>query len=126
MAFDDYDAALGYTQGFEWDANLLSQVAEITVGKQEVDAIDIKHTLPDGKVVWKKMPGPPKPGEVTIKIHMSDKLKPQPQGRHRVVQGERTAAGSPPSCRVCVALLLPSRSLPRRSWVAGGGAGQGR
>jgi phage tail-like protein len=88
MPFEAFDGAAGYTYGFEFDGDIVKDVAEITVGKNEVDVTDIKHTLPDGKQVWKKLPGPPKPGEVTLKIHMSQRLKPILDEFEKVAKGD--------------------------------------
>jgi len=69
--FESYDTAVGYGFFAEFDgvSSMLSEVGPIT---SEVKPIDIKHNLPDGKCVVKKVPANPEGGTFTMKRGLTD------------------------------------------------------
>ena len=66
MALPDFDGAVGNTFGLEFDGITIKQITEISGLKMEQDVIEYKSNTSDGKYQIKKLPGRPKPGEVTL------------------------------------------------------------
>lgn len=66
MALPDLDTAVGHSFGLEVDGIVIKQISEVSGLKMEQDAIELKQNTPDGKYVVKKLPGPPKAGELTL------------------------------------------------------------
>jgi phage tail-like protein len=63
---DKFDAIIGASFGFEFDAHQTKGITEITGLKQEFDMIEVKTQTADGKYVINKIVGRPKAGTVTI------------------------------------------------------------
>jgi len=66
MALPDSDSSVGHSFGLEFDGITIKEISEISGLKMEQDVIEYKHNTPDGKFLVKKLPGRPKPGEVTV------------------------------------------------------------
>jgi len=66
MALPDYDSTVGHSFGLEFDGVVIKQISEVTGLKMDQDVIEYKHNTPDGKYLVKKLPGRPKPGEITL------------------------------------------------------------
>lgn len=63
---DDLDTSVGHSFGLEFDSVLIRSIQEVSGLKVEQDVIELKQNTPDGKYVVKKLPGRPKPGEITL------------------------------------------------------------
>ena len=63
---DKFDAIIGASFGFEFDAHQAKGIMEISGLKQEFDMIEVKTQTADGKYVLNKIVGRPKAGTVTI------------------------------------------------------------
>ncbi len=66
MPLPDFDSSVGHSFGLEFDGVMIKQISEVTGLKIEQDVIELKQNTKDGKYVVKKLPGRPKPGEVTL------------------------------------------------------------
>jgi phage tail-like protein len=66
MALPDFDSSVGHSFGLEFDGVVIKQISEVAGLKFEQDVIELKQNTNDGKYVVKKLPGKPKPGEVTL------------------------------------------------------------
>ena len=66
MALEASDSAVGHSFGLEFDGITITEISEVTGLKMDQDVIEYKHNTPDGKYLVKKLPGRPKPGEVTL------------------------------------------------------------
>jgi phage tail-like protein len=66
MGLADFDAGVGHSFGLEFDGVQIKQISEVTGLKFDQDVIELKHNTPDGKYVITKLPGRPKPGEITL------------------------------------------------------------
>lgn len=60
------DTDVGRSLGLEVDGTVIKQITEVSGLKIDQDVIELKQNIADGKVVIKKLPGRPKPGEVTL------------------------------------------------------------
>lgn len=63
---DDLDTSVGHSFGLEFDSVLIRSIQEVSGLKVEQDVIELKQNTPDGKYIVKKLPGRPKPGEITL------------------------------------------------------------
>jgi phage tail-like protein len=63
---DKFDAIIGASFGFEFQAHQAKGIMEISGLKQEFDMIEVKTQTADGKYVINKIVGRPKAGTVTI------------------------------------------------------------
>ena len=66
MPLPDFDSSVGHSFGLEFDGVVIKQISEVSGLKFEQDVIELKQNTNDGKYVIKKLPGKPKPGEVTL------------------------------------------------------------
>lgn len=66
MPLPALDAGVGHSFGLEFDGVMINQIQEVTGLKIEQDVIELKENTADGKYIIKKLPGRPKPGEVTL------------------------------------------------------------
>ena len=66
MALPDLDSSVGHSFGLEIDGVVIKQIQEVSGLKMEQDVIELKQNTADGKYVVKKLPGRPKPGEITL------------------------------------------------------------
>ena len=66
MPLSDFDSSVGHSFGLEFDGVVIKQISEVSGLKLDQDVIEYKHNTPDGKYQVKKLPGRPKPGEVTL------------------------------------------------------------
>jgi phage tail-like protein len=66
MALPDFDSSVGHSFGLEFDGVVIKQISEVSGLKFEQDVIELKQNTNDGKYAVKKLPGRPKPGEVTL------------------------------------------------------------
>ena len=66
MALPEMDSGVGHSFGLEFDGIAIKQIQEVTGLKIEQDEIVLKENTSEGKYVVKKLPGRPKPGEVTL------------------------------------------------------------
>ncbi|MDQ1375742.1 MAG: hypothetical protein QOJ09_3080 [Actinomycetota bacterium] len=66
MALPDYDSTVGHSFGLEFDGVVIKAISEVSGLKMDQDVIEYKHNTPDGKYLVKKLPGRPKPGEITL------------------------------------------------------------
>jgi phage tail-like protein len=66
MAIPDFDGAVGHSFGLEFDGITIKQITEVSGLKMEQDVVEYKSNSSDGKYHFKKLPGRPKPGEVTL------------------------------------------------------------
>ena len=66
MALPDPDGSVGHSFGLELDGIDIKQIREVSGLTIEQDVIELKETTPDGDIVVKRLPGRPKPGEVTL------------------------------------------------------------
>jgi phage tail-like protein len=66
MALPDLDTSVGHSFGLEFDGITITAITEVSGCKMEQDVIDLKQNTPDGKYMVKRLPGRPKPGEVTL------------------------------------------------------------
>ena len=66
MALPDLNSAVGHSFGLEFDGLTIKSITEISGLKMEQDVIELKQNTADGKYVVKKLPGRPKPGEITL------------------------------------------------------------
>jgi phage tail-like protein len=66
MALPDMDTSVGHSFGLEIDGIVIKQISEVSGLKMEQDVIDLPQNTADGKFMRKKLPGRPKPGEVTL------------------------------------------------------------
>ncbi|MEA2844538.1 MAG: hypothetical protein QOJ69_2209 [Actinomycetota bacterium] len=62
----DADSGVGHSFGLEFDGITIKAISEVSGLKMDQDVIEYKHNTPDGKYLVKKLPGRPKPGEVTL------------------------------------------------------------
>ena len=66
MALPDLDTSVGHSFGLEFDGITITAIQEVSGCKMEQDVIDLKQNTSDGKFMVKRLPGRPKPGEVTL------------------------------------------------------------
>ena len=66
MGLPDFDSSVGHSFGLEFDGVVIKQISEVSGLKFEQDVIELKQNTADGKYLVKKLPGRPKPGEVTL------------------------------------------------------------
>ena len=66
MPLPDLDTSVGHSFGLEVDGVVIKQIQEVSGLKMEQDVIELKQNTSDGKYAVKKLPGRPKPGEVTL------------------------------------------------------------
>ncbi len=66
MALPDSDSTVGHSFGLEFDGITIKEISEVSGLKMDQDVIEYKHNTPDGKYLVKKLPGRPKPGELTL------------------------------------------------------------
>jgi phage tail-like protein len=66
MAIPERDSAVGHSFGLEFDGITIKSITEVSGLKIEQDVIDLKQNTADGKFEVKRLPGRPKPGEVTL------------------------------------------------------------
>jgi phage tail-like protein len=66
MALPEPDSSVGHSFGLELDGIEIRQIREISGLTIEQDTIELKENTPDGKFVVRRLPGRPKPGEVTL------------------------------------------------------------
>ncbi|MFC7384389.1 phage tail protein [Sphaerisporangium rhizosphaerae] len=66
MALPRSDGSTGHSFGLEVDGIVIRRIDEVSGLKMEQDVVEMKENTPDGKVVVRKLPGRPKPGEVTL------------------------------------------------------------
>lgn len=72
MGLSDFDSSVGHSFGLEFDGVVIKQISEVSGLKMDQDVIEYKHNTPDGKYQIKKLPGRPKPGEVTLTRGLTD------------------------------------------------------
>jgi len=72
MPLPDLDTAVGWSFGLEFDGVTIKQIQEVSGLKMENDVVDMKHNTNDGKYIYKRLPGRPKPGEVTLTRGLTD------------------------------------------------------
>lgn len=70
--FTDYDALTSHIYQVEIDGITLGQFQEISGISVERQVIEHRATLPGGKEVIKKIPGPVKYGDITLKRGMTE------------------------------------------------------
>lgn len=90
-AFDPGDSAVGYRFVFKLDGIACPAVIDVSGLKVEVDKIETKTQTHDGKMVISYMPGPFKPGEITVTRQLTDD-KAMTDWLTKVMQGD--VAGS--------------------------------
>lgn len=66
MALPESDSTVGHSFGLEFDGITIKEISEVAGLKMDQDVIEYKHNTPDGKYLVKKLPGRPKPGELTL------------------------------------------------------------
>lgn len=66
MPIPEGDSAVGHSFGLEFDGITIKAITEVSGLKIEQDVIDLKQNTADGKFEVKRLPGRPKPGEVTL------------------------------------------------------------
>ncbi|WP_027344151.1 phage tail protein [Hamadaea tsunoensis] len=66
MPIPEGDSAVGHSFGLEFDGITIKSITEVSGLKIEQDVIDLKQNTADGKFEVKRLPGRPKPGEVTL------------------------------------------------------------
>ncbi len=66
MPLPEFDSSVGHSFGLEFDGVVIKQITEIGGLKMDQDVIELKQNTNDGKYSVKKLPGRPKPGEVTL------------------------------------------------------------
>ncbi len=66
MALPESDSTVGHSFGLEFDGITIKEISEVSGLKMDQDVIEYKHNTPDGKYLVKKLPGRPKPGELTL------------------------------------------------------------
>ena len=66
MTFMDLNTAVGHSFGIDVDGIVIKGITEISGLKWEQDVIDLKLNTPDGKYVHNKLPGRPKPADITV------------------------------------------------------------
>ena len=66
MGLPDFDSSVGHSFGLEFDGVVIKHISEVSGLKFEQDVIELKQNTADGKYLVKKLPGRPKPGEVTL------------------------------------------------------------
>ncbi|MBB5867921.1 phage tail-like protein [Allocatelliglobosispora scoriae] len=66
MPIPERDSAVGHSFGLEFDGITIKSITEVSGLKIEQDVIDLKQNTADGKFEVKRLPGRPKPGEVTL------------------------------------------------------------
>jgi len=66
MGLPDMDTSVGHSFGLEIDGIVIKQISEVSGLKMEQDVIDLPQNTDKGVFMRKKLPGRPKPGEVTL------------------------------------------------------------
>lgn len=66
MPFADFDTSVGHSFGLEFDGVMITAIQEVSGLTFEQDEIELKQNTPDGKYMVKKLPGRPKPADVTL------------------------------------------------------------
>jgi phage tail-like protein len=66
MALPDGDTGVGHSFGLELDGVLVARFTEVSGLAVEYDVIELKQNTPDGKYVVKRLPGRPKPTQLTL------------------------------------------------------------
>jgi phage tail-like protein len=66
MSFIDLNTAVGHSFGIDVDGIVIKGITEISGLKWEQDVIDLKMNTPDGKYIHNKLPGRPKPADITV------------------------------------------------------------
>ena len=72
MPLPDFDSSVGHSFGLEFQGVVIKQISEVTGLKFDQDVIELKQNTKDGKYVIKKLPGRPKPGEITLTRGLTD------------------------------------------------------
>jgi phage tail-like protein len=72
MALPEMDTSVGHSFGLEMDGIVIKQISEVSGLKMEQDVIELKQNTADGKYVIKKLPGRPKPADVTLTRGLTD------------------------------------------------------
>ena len=74
MAFATGDGAVAYKFAFKIDGITCPSVIDVSGLKLEVDMIETKTQTADGKYVISHVPGPYKPGDITVTRQLTDDL----------------------------------------------------
>jgi phage tail-like protein len=74
MAFETGDGAVGYKFAFKLDGIVCPSVIDVSGLKLEVDMIETKTQSADGKMIISHVPGPYKPGDITVTRQLTDDL----------------------------------------------------
>jgi phage tail-like protein len=72
MPLAEFDTSVGHSFGLEVDGVTIKQISEVSGLSMEQDVIELKENTSDGKYVVKRLPGRPKPGEVTLTRGLTD------------------------------------------------------
>jgi phage tail-like protein len=72
MALPGPDAGVGHSFGLEIDGVTVGRITEVSGLVLEQDVIEVKQQTPDGRYVIRRLPGRPKPGEVTLTRGLTD------------------------------------------------------
>jgi len=66
MPIPDMDSSVGHSFGLEFDGITIKQITEVSGLKLEQDVVEYKSNTHDGKYSIKKLPGRPKPPDITL------------------------------------------------------------
>ena len=66
MPLPKLDKGVAHSFGARIDGVLIDEISEVSGLKMEQDVIELKQNTKDGKYMVKKLPGRPKPGEITL------------------------------------------------------------
>jgi phage tail-like protein len=66
MGLPATDSAVGHSFGLEFDNIAITHIQEVSGLKMEQDVIELKQNTDKGVYTVKKLPGRPKPGEITL------------------------------------------------------------
>ena len=66
MALPDPDISVGHSFGLEFDGVTIKQITEVSGLQIDQDVVELKQGPGTGKLLVRKLPGRPKPGEVTL------------------------------------------------------------
>jgi phage tail-like protein len=72
MALPERNSAVGHSFGLEFDGITIKFITEVSGLKMEQDVVELKENGPDGKYVVHKLPGRPKPPDITLTRGLSE------------------------------------------------------
>lgn len=72
MALPEGDVAVAHSFGIEVDGVVIKQIQQVDGLRMDQDEIELRENTPEGKFVLRKLPGRPKPAQITLTRGLTD------------------------------------------------------